>query len=276
MNKKISTSELKGVPETLLLPLRGRYLETIRKNGFVNDPKSVEIIDSIDHNFDSADMPWDGQMVISARTEILDEATTKFLDENPDSVVVNLGCGLDTRIERVDNERVLWYDLDLPECIELREKFFSENDRIKFIPKSVLDFSWIDHIEKGRKTLFIAEGLLIYFSEEDVKKIIFAIKDNFPDSQIIFEAYSKLIKKSWHKHKKIKSAFSMFKWGIHTGKSMEKWDKGIKFITEWPYVDRHRIRWKWMMLFRLVPPLHKIMKIVHLHFPTQNVLAKAG
>ncbi len=269
MKEKISLNKLKGVPETLLLPLRGRYLETRRTGGFINDPKSVEIIDSIDHDFAASDLPWDGQMVISARTEILDEATTKFLNENPDSVVVNLGCGLDTRITRVDNGRVKWYDLDLPECIELREYFFTQTDRSKFIAKSVLDFSWIDDIEKGKKTLFIAEGLLIYFTEEDVKRILFAIKDRFPDAQILFEVYSSIIKKSWHRNQKVKNAFSMFKWGIKTGKILEKWADGIKFVTEWHYLDRHPMRWKWMTFFRFVPPLHKIMKIVHLQFTAQ-------
>ncbi len=270
MKHKISLEKIKGVSRTLLIPLRGRYLETKRQGGIINDPKSIEIINAIKHDFSELELPWDGQMMISARTEILDEATVKFLNDNPDSVVVNLGCGLDTRIHRVDNGRVLWYDLDLPECIKLRKNFFQETGRYKLIAKSVLDFSWIDEIEKNKKTLFIAEGLFNYFKEEDVRTILFALKDNFPGSEIIFEAHSPLITRSWHKHPHIKKAYSMFKWGVNKGKSLEKWDEGISFGHEWSYFDRHPKRWKWMRFFRFIPPLRRLMKVVHLKF-NQNL-----
>lgn len=264
MDRKISIMKLNGIPKTLLIPLRGRYLETKRHDGIIDDPMSVKIIDSIDHDFALCELPWDGQMLMAARTEILDEAVNKFIGENPDCVIVNLGCGLDTRVHRVDNGRILWYDLDLSESIEIREKFVDQTDRLKFIAKSVLDFSWVNDVVKDRKTLFIAEGLLNYFSEEDVKSIFKTIQENFPGSEIIFEAYSHLMKKAWHKHPHIKNAFSMFKWGIETGKLIEKWDKGIRFLQEWHYLDRHPKRWRWMRFFRYIPALRNVMKIVHL------------
>lgn len=271
MGSKVSLQELNGVPRTLLIPLRGRYLETKRKDGIIDDPKSVEIIDSLEHDFDDTELPWDGQILMSVRTEILDEAINEFLAENPDSVIVNLGCGLDTRVDRVDNGKVQWYDLDLPETIDVRRKFFKENRRYKFISKSVLDFDWVNEIVKGKKTLFIAEGLFNYFSEEHVKEIFFAIKKNFPSSQLIFEAYSMLITKSWHRQKHIRNAFSMFKWGVAKGKTLEKWDPAIRFIREWHYVDRHPKRWRWMQCFRFISPLRRIMKIIHLKFePSVN------
>jgi O-methyltransferase involved in polyketide biosynthesis len=266
MKHKISLEKIKGVSKTLLIPLRGRYLETKRADGIVDDPKSVEIIDSIEHDFTELELPWVGQIMVAARTEILDEATEKFLARYPDSVVVNLGCGLDTRVHRVDNGLVLWYDLDFPECIKLREKFFQQTGRFKFIAKSVLDFSWVNDIEKNKRTLFIAEGLFNYLHEEDIKNIFLTIKNNFPFSEIIFEAYSSLITRSWHKHPHIKNAFSMFKWGLDTGKSLEEWDQSITFLREWPYLDRHPKRWKWMRHFRHFRSLRRLMKIVHLKF----------
>ena len=151
MQNRISLAKLKGIPKTLLIPLRGRYLETKRLGGIINDPKSVEMIDSIDHDFDELELPWEGQIMVSARTEILDEAVENFLKENPEAVIINLGSGLDTRIHRVDNGRMIWYDLDLSECIEIRKNFFQQTSRHKFIAKSVLDFSWVNDIVKNRK-----------------------------------------------------------------------------------------------------------------------------
>ena len=269
MEAKVSLEKLKGVPHTLLIPLRGRYLETKRKDGIINDPKSVEIINSIEHDFSEHELPWVGQMMVTVRTEILDEAIKEFLELNPDCVIVNLGCGLDTRSHRVDNGRMLWYDLDLSECIELRERFFEETDRFKFIAKSVFDFSWIDCIAKGKRTLFVAEGLFNYFSEKEVKNIVLTIKDNFPNSEMLFEMYSPLIMKGWHKHPHIRKAYSLIKWGVESGKIFEKWDRGIRFLREWHYIDRYPKRWRWMRIFRYIKPLRNVMKVVHLRFVSE-------
>ncbi len=271
MTHKIPLDKLKGIPSTLLLPLRGRCLETRRYDGIIYDPKSVEIADSLDHDFSLEDVPWDGQVMLAVRTEILDEATRAFLDRHPDGIVVNLGCGLDTRVHRMDNGRVTWYDLDLAECIDIRRYFFEESARHRFISKSVLDFSWMDDIERGRQTLFIAEGLLMYFREADVRRILLAIKEQFPNSEILFEAYSRLMKIcSWHRfHRRrqrhIKEAFSMFKWGLWSARGMERWSRGIRLLKEWHYLDRHHRRWGWLRHLRLIRPLRTGMRIVHLH-----------
>lgn len=270
MSHKISLKKLKGVPKTLLLPLRGRYLETKRKDGIIRDHKSVEIFDSIDHDFHKEELPWIGQIFFSTRTEILDAAVGEFIQKNPDCVIVNLGCGLDTRSHRVDNGKLLWFDLDLEESIELRQKLINETDRFKNISKSVLDFSWVEDIPKGKKTLFIAEGLLCYFPQEQVKEILFAIKDNFRDPELILEAYSPMIKLSRYKHKHITDAFSLFKWWIDKGKSMEKWHPEIKFIDQWNYFDRHPKRWKWIRFLRHIPFCKRTMKIIHLRFDTPS------
>ncbi len=140
MKEKI---KLTGIPKTLLIPLRARYLETKKKNGIIHDPKTVEIWDRIEYDFTEKenDVSVGSQIGVSIRTEILDEAVQEFLKKEPHGVVVNLGCGLDTRFYRIDNGSVSWYDLDVPEAIDLRRKFFDETDRFRFISKSVTDFS---------------------------------------------------------------------------------------------------------------------------------------
>lgn len=271
MSHKLSLKKLKGVPKTLLLPLRGRYLETKRHDGIIRDDKSIEIFDSIEHDFHKEELPWIGQILISARTEILDQAVKKFLQINPESVVVNLGCGLDTRSHRVDNGKVLWYDLDLNECIELRQKLIPETDRFRMIGKSVLDFTWMEQIPKDKPTLFIAEGLFCYFKREQVKQIMFAIKDNFPNSELVLEAFSPLIRLSMYRHRQVRDAFSLFKWMIDKGKSLEKWHREIKFVDQWNYFDRHPKRWRWIRYIRHIPIVRRTMKIIHLRFVTDPV-----
>eukprot|EP00831_Metopus_contortus_P044409 TRINITY_DN3561_c0_g1_i3.p1 TRINITY_DN3561_c0_g1~~TRINITY_DN3561_c0_g1_i3.p1 ORF type:complete len:154 (+),score=35.58 TRINITY_DN3561_c0_g1_i3:110-571(+) len=108
--------------------------------------------------------------------------------------VINIGCGLDTRFERIDNGKVIWYDLDLPQSIKLRKNFFKEDDRYKMISKSVFDNSWINDIkEKNRKVLVIAEGILMYFSKEEVVSILDMLQRGFNECECLFEVTTPFI-----------------------------------------------------------------------------------
>jgi O-methyltransferase involved in polyketide biosynthesis len=250
----------------MLIPLRARYLETKRADGIINDPKSVEILDRIECDFSGKNEVSKGsQKGICIRTEILDEGTNRFLSEHRDAVVVNLGCGLDTRFHRLDNGSVTWYDLDVPEAIELRKNFFEETGRHRFISQSVLDASWMDRIPRKRATLFIAEGLLMYFSEAEVKKLLETIGGRFPGAEMLLEAMSPFIAKRTNRHPDVKKYNAAFKWGIKTGRELEKWNLGIRFIDEYYYFDRHLNQQP--LVFRLlvnIPAMRKMMKIVHI------------
>ena len=257
-------AKLKNVPETMLISIRARYLETKKVNGIINDPKSVEILDLIERDLTGKrEVSVGSQIGTAIRTEIIDEQTIIFLSQNPDAVVVNLGCGLDTRFHRLDNSAVVWFDLDVPEAIELRKNFFKETDRYKFIATSVLDFSWTEQVPEGKPTLFIAEGLLIYFTKDEVMAILKTISDKFPQAEMLLEAMSPFIAK--RPHPDLKGYNAPFKWGIKTGKEIEQWNIGAHFINEYYYFDRHKN--KQPLFFRiitLIPAFRKMMKIVHI------------
>lgn len=259
---------LTGVPETLLIPLRARYLHTKKPNGLLSDPKSVEIFEQLQSNFSGKkEVSVGSQLGIAIRTNILDEQVTQFLQRKPNSVVVNLGCGLDTRFSRIDNQKVLWYDLDVPESIELREHFFTETDRFKFIAKSVMDFSWLEDLPKDLPILFVAEGLLMYFEESQVQQLFARIKQAYPQAEILFEAMSPFIANNSNKHPDLKNYDAQFKWGIKTGAQLESWSLGIKFIQQWYFFDRHKESYP--LVFRLlcfIPAFRKSMKVVHIRF----------
>ncbi len=259
-------AKLSGVPDTMLIPLRARYLESKNENGIISDPKSIEILDQIEYDFpEKKEVSKGSQIGVAVCTEILDEQTNRFLAAHPGAVVVNLGCGLDTRFHRLDNGSVLWYDLDVPEAISLRKNFFEETDRFKFIPKSVTDFSWLEIIPKDNPLLFLAEGLLMYFTEEEVKELFKNIELAFPGAEMLFEAMSPWIAKRTEKHPDDNQYNAQFKWGIKTGADLENWKQGISFNEEWYYFDRHKSRFPFILkLMANIPTFRKGMKIIHI------------
>ena len=268
----LSTENLKNVTETLLYPLISRYVETKKENGIIKDPKSIEIIEALDYDVKNTKIFPISQIGTCLRTIILDEAVLDFIGENPDSVIVNLGCGLDARFPRVDNNQILWFDLDLPETIEIRKRFFSETSRHKFIAKSVLDSSWTEEIPKDKKLFIIMEGLSVYLTEEENRKVISIIRKNFKEADFYMEAFASfftnLISYMKKKDSLDKKASGLMKWGIKSGKEMETWEQDIRYIGEEAVIDKGRERFSLMnrIMFSLIPVMRKMTKIVHLKF----------
>ncbi|WP_304943577.1 class I SAM-dependent methyltransferase [Vallitalea guaymasensis] len=257
---------LKDVPETLLIPLWARAAESKIDNPIVVDDKALKMMEQIDYDFTKFEGSWMTQTGVAVRTEILDREVRAFINKYQDATIINFGCGLDTRYFRVDNGQICWYDIDLPEPIRLRRKFFEETNRHKMIGKSVFDFTWIDDIHKTGPILIIAEGILMYFTEQQIRELMNKLLEHFPGANMLLEVMTPLIAKNGKKHETVNKTGATFKWGIKSGKEMEKIDRKIKFVDEWNYYDYHKNRWKGLRLLILIPFFKKNFnnRIVHI------------
>lgn len=259
--------KLSNVSETLLIPLWARAKETMYENSIIKDNKAVEIMKKIDYDFSKFDKSWMTQLGVAVRTKIFDDQVRKFINNNFNSIVINIGCGLDTRFERVDNNKVEWYDLDLPQSIELRKNFFEENDRYKMISKSVLDDSWLNQINKqDKKVLIISEGVFMYFSKEDVVAILDIFQKGFNKCECLVEVTSPFIAKHSSMHDTVNKTEAVFKWGISDGHDLELYNSHVKFIEEWNFFDYYKDRWGSMNILSKIPYIKKNCNNRILHF----------
>ena len=262
---------LSGVPETLLIPLWARATETMKSNPIVKDDKAREIIAGLDYDFSKFEKAWLSQVGVSVRTMLLDDGVHGFLIRDPNSVVVNLGAGLDTRYARLADNNVLWYDLDLPEAIDLRRRFFTETDRHRFLPKSMFDLSWTDEVrDEGRPVLVIAEGLFMYFDEIELKPLFARLSERFAGGEMLFEMLAPaMVGRSKHHDSVTKMGkVPEFKWGLRDSGDLAAWHPGIEIVEEWNYFDFHKDRWKWFGRIARLPVLRPRLatRIVHLRF----------
>ncbi|NJO07613.1 MAG: class I SAM-dependent methyltransferase [Chloroflexaceae bacterium] len=134
MQAKVATDSLRDVPETLLLPLYNRAVESQRPDAIIRDEQAVELVQRLDYDFSRFGR---GHASHPIRARVMDDILHSFLARHPDAVVINLGAGLDTQFFRVGNASVRWYEIDLPESIALRRQFFTENERYQFVAGSV-------------------------------------------------------------------------------------------------------------------------------------------
>jgi methyltransferase (TIGR00027 family) len=264
------SQNLKDVPETLLIPLWARATETERPDHIIKDDLALSMMRQIDFDFSKLDKEWVTRLFVVVRTEILDRSVKAFIEKYPDAIIINLGCGLDTRFFRIDNGSICWYDLDLPEPIRVKSQFFAETDRYKMIARSVFDEAWINDIARTDKpVLIIAEGLLMYFTEQEVKGLMNTLVASFPGAEMLFEMVTPAMAK--YSEQNASKRFQMaaiFHWGINGGKDMENYNGHIRYIAEWNYFDYHRNRWGMMRWLSLIPQYRNSYcnRIVHLAF----------
>ncbi len=252
--------DLNAVSQTLLIPLYFRAMESQRPDALVRDPKAVQLVSQLDYDFSGVQRLKDEQVNYLLRMREFDRLARTFLAEHPDAVIVDLGCGLDTRFERVNNGQVEWYGLDLPEVIELRKELLEETPRSHFIGCSVLDFSWMDAlgVQTGKPILFLAEAVMVYLEEADVKRLVQALAKRFPGAELVCDAYSPVVVR-FHPHP---PAVARPRWGLKDDRDVEAWAPGIHLLSQWYYFDKPEPRLGAFQLMRYIPFIARAVRIV--------------
>ncbi len=237
MSQKIKV-KTGSIEETLLLPLWGRACETQRKHPRLMDEKAVEIIQAIDYDFSEIEktqgMSQHGWVARSMHTDTMARA---FITKHPGATIVNIGCGLDTTFSRIDNGKILFYELDLPDVIALRKNFYQDSERHQSIAASFLETVWFDNIVVGDGLLFLAGGVLMYFEEAQIRDFFLAAADHFGTCDFYFDALSPACMKMAKKAVLKKGGMSMNLengWGLKPVKSLETWDSRIRVIDAIP------------------------------------------
>lgn len=263
---------LTNVQRTLLLPLWGRAKLTRTGNPVLSDPKAVEIVEQIvEYDFDSVEKIFSDFFNVGwiTRAKMFDDTIKAFLSKHPEATVVNLGAGLDTTFFRIDNGLLRWYDLDLPDVIEIRKKVIPESDRSKCIAASMLDPAWVKEVKAGSsEVMFFSGGVLFYFTETEVKELFKLLADNFPGTEIIFDTISapavpivnKGLKDSGHESAQIK-------WGINEAKDLLEWDRRIMVLEEYPMFSRLTNKDFWaknIVFYMMQNDKNKGSNIIHL------------
>jgi len=275
-NISIDLKNIPNVSETLIAVLAARAAETQMENPIIQDWYAVEIIRAI-QTVKKVKVPKKLNVSIGLRTKAFDDYVLEFIHTNPNGIVLNLGCGMDTRYFRLDNGLVEWFDLDFPEVIDIRKHFFTESARYHMIGSSVLDFAWIEKIQNKmpRPMLIYAEGLFMYLNELEIKQLIFHLKDAFHGAHLIFENCDKYWVDQIQKRKYLQWKFRvrfhwdksvLFRWGVGESKELSQWDPALKFIDENLYLKTYHKRWGWMKFMLKYPKIYKTMWLIHYQF----------
>jgi O-methyltransferase involved in polyketide biosynthesis len=231
---KIDVSGLdEEVTWTLLGTLYLRAWESRAEHPILGDHYAAEALDRIEFDLDKLKKrvrPESNQFLVALRGTQLDEWSAAFLAKHPDATVLHLGCGLDSRMLRLrPPPTVRWFDLDIPKVIELRRRFYPEHEHYRLIAASVIDPGWLQEVPADRPTLIVAEGLLPYLTETEVRQLFQRLTDHFASGELLFDGMSRWVTR----------VSKIFRWSLRDGREIERWNPRLRCVEQIPLTARY-------------------------------------
>ena len=177
-----------SVNKTLYIPLYGKACVS-RRNLILHDP-SAEVI------WDAEGFPLKGKAkskwlayYMGMRARVFDRWVQEQITALSEAAVLHLGCGLDSRIQRVAANRSLWFDVDFPEVIAERRKYFSESETYRMIPSDIRDAAWMAQIPADI-AIVVMEGISMYLTPEELTGFLEALRQHFPKIHLLMDSYT--------------------------------------------------------------------------------------
>jgi O-methyltransferase involved in polyketide biosynthesis len=242
--------DLSEVSRSAILTLICRVVASGKNDPVFNDPMAVlclERLMSIAPEEEKKRMlKWEkmytGIQARDAKARALnvrsfDRIAGLFISKNPGCTVINLACGFDTRFWRIDSEKCIYVELDLPGVIELKRELLGDRLSYELISCSILDTAWIDQVTSNGNSnfLLLAEGLFYYLPKPDATRVLQEIARRFNRSQLVLDmAPEKYTKGLWKRLIQLESiAWGLdvsLIFGINHPQDIESFGNGFKVI----------------------------------------------
>ncbi len=178
-----------NVNKTLYIPLYGKaYVSRLRL--LLEDPKAEEIWAAEGFVLKGkAKSKWLAYNM-GMRSAVFDQWTRQQMQQCPDAVVLHVGCGMDSRSVRVGTGSCQWFDVDFPEVISERKRYFEETECYHMIASDIREEGWLQAIPAGRTAIIVMEGVSMYLKPEELKAVLKRWKHHFGEVRILMDTYT--------------------------------------------------------------------------------------
>jgi O-methyltransferase involved in polyketide biosynthesis len=227
---------LTGEKATLLATLYGRALDARKPRPILGDTMAAEVVERMDFDFTKTGMRKGDDAAVALRARHIDGWVRDYLAAYPTATVLHIGCGLDSRVFRIDS-RAPWFDVDYPDVIELRHELYPAREGYTMIGSSVTDPAWLEQVPADGPVLVVAEGLTMYLTEADGKALIARIVRRFPSGQFVFDGLSRRGIKMQKLNKPVQVAKATVSWGMDSGAELEAIDPRLRCVTALSAMD---------------------------------------
>lgn len=267
--RKLVPSISDNIADTLFITVYMRALDAQQKNPVLGDSRSLELMNMIDYPFEKySGIKTMSRLGTCVRLKYIDNELEKFISTHKNTIVVNIGCGLDDRYNRIKNaSEAVFYELDIPESIQLRQQLIPVRKNQSLISGSAFEIDWLDKLKEKHSDnhfIFIAEGVFMYFPEEMVRNLLTAISKRFPGASIIFDGLSGYLSRHSDKHDTLRKSNAIFAWGFDNNQIFKEWHPNLKLDKVF-YIMHGMRPYNFMVrLLSYIPVFGKGSKIVSL------------
>lgn len=219
--------------ETMLITLYSRAIESRSVDPWLRDPWAEQAVDKIDYDFGSIKLSKVEPLAIAIRAKQFDRWVCDWIAEHPTSTVLHLGCGLDSRVFRVDpSSTVRWFDVDYPEVIDLRRELYPERDNYRMLGSSLLEPGWLDDVPGDLPAMIVAEGVMMYLPADGAEALLKRLADHFPSGRIGFDAVSKRGARLAGADKAVSATGATFGWGLDDPDDVKQFAPQLELVAE--------------------------------------------
>lgn len=220
---------MNNVNKTLYIPLYGKSYVS-QKGIILNDKKAESIWAKEGFELTGKSKSKWLAYNMGMRSAVFDNLVKARLAETNNCTVLHIGCGMDSRVERIGVSGVRWYDIDFPEVIEERQKYYKETGFYRMIGADARQTQWLENLPT-REAIVILEGISMYFTPEEMKTLLKALTDHFSALTVFMDCYSVGAAKASKYKNPINDVGVTTVYGIDDPKVFEK-STGLYFVSE--------------------------------------------
>jgi O-methyltransferase involved in polyketide biosynthesis len=230
--------DLSGPAQTMLTTLYCKALDADWDQPILGDGFAKQAVARIDYDWGELKVADRWTPLVTVRTAQFDIWADQFMAAHEQATVIHLGCGLDSRVFRLDpGPGVEWYDVDYPAVISLREKVFPTRPGYHLVATAATDPSWLDEIPTGRPTLLLAEGISMYLTEADGVALLQHVVDRFGRGELQIDFYNWLVVRSQKSHRLQRQSGSTLYWAVNKPADIIDQVSGVRLLSAVTFFD---------------------------------------
>ena len=258
------------VADTIMLTLYARALESQQAHPILYDEFALKLVAQIDYDFSIFDNISTTAVGVAIRSKHFDTISHEFIESHAQPIVVIIGCGLDTRKQRLGPiaDKAVFIQLDLPEVIDFRRQLLPPGPNEQLIRASLLETAWMDellaHYPQG-DFLFIVEGVLMYLSQEENQQFFYALAERFIGAQLHFDIFNQWMSQHTAWHQGVNRTQACFKFGLNNSKLIERWHPRLQQEASWllnDFPEWYRMGLPFVSLYLLSYPIRTACKFL--------------
>lgn len=227
-NRKRTT--MNNVNKTLYIPLYGKA--SVSSKGIIlKDSKAEEIWEQEGFELKGKSKSKWLAYYMGMRSAVFDNWLKEQMQKDDEAVVLHIGCGMDSRVLRVGTCGHLWYDIDFPEVIHERGRYFQESEEYHMIGVDVRKNDWLEQLPTEKYVILVMEGVSMYLKPEELQSLLKSLENHMGKMNILMDCYTEFAAKASKYKNPINEVGVSLVYGMENPKLLEE-HTGLTFVKE--------------------------------------------